>query len=102
MLISSRKRKKLPIPFRPRLEILEDRTLLSVCTVDRLTDLNEGKGNMGDLRYCITNSTDGDAITVGVQGTVNLAGVLPNLTHSISIEGPGADLMTVQRDTGGD
>jgi len=41
--------------FRPRLEILEDRTLLSVCTVDRLTDNNppgggrEGANGMGDF-----------------------------------------------------
>ncbi|HEV3203020.1 MAG TPA: right-handed parallel beta-helix repeat-containing protein, partial [Gemmataceae bacterium] len=101
MLNSSRKHKQLPIPFRPRLEILEDRTLLSVCTVDRLTDTGEGKGDMGDLRYCITNAADGDTITFGVTGTINLTGVLPDLTHNISIEGPGSDLMTVRRNTGG-
>jgi hypothetical protein len=90
--------------FRPHLEILEARTLLSFsgCIVDRLTDTGAGSGLMGDLRYCITNVTDGDAITFGVQGTINLTGALPDLTHSISIEGPGADLMTVRRDSGGD
>jgi hypothetical protein len=101
MFTSSRKHKKLPIPFRPRLEILEDRSLLSVCTVDRLTDLGEGKGLSGDLRYCITRAADGDEITFGVTGTINLAGVLPDLTRSINIEGPGADQLTVRRNTGG-
>jgi len=95
-----------PLPCRLRLEALEDRALLSVCTVDRLTDNNpvgggEGGGGMGDLRYCITHATDGDDITFGVTGTINLAGALPSLTHNIGIYGPGADLATVRRDTGG-
>src|SRR6516164_3525923 len=90
--------------FRPRLEVLESRTLLSFagCIVDRLTDTGAGSGLMGDLRYCITNVTDGDDIIFAVQGTINLTGALPDLTHSISIEGPGASSLTVQRDTGGD
>src|SRR6516165_3110011 len=90
--------------FRPRLEVLENRTLLSFagCIVDRLTDTGAGSGLMGDLRYCITNVTDGDDIIFAVQGTINLTGALPDLTHSISIEGPGASSLTVQRDTGGD
>jgi hypothetical protein len=81
-------------PCRPRLEALESRTLLSVCTVDRLTDNNpagggEGGNGMDDLRYWITNATDGNDIKFGVTGTINLTGALPDLTHSISIEGPG-------------
>src|SRR5262249_17222036 len=70
--------------------------------VDRLTDTGAGSGLMGDLRYCITNVTDGDAITFAVQGTINLTGALPDLTHGISIEGPGPDMLTVRRDSGGD
>jgi len=90
--------------FRPRLEILEDRTLLSVCTVDRLSDTGDGSGLMGDLRYCITTATDGDTITFadGLAGTINLTRALPDLTHSISIAGPGPDMLTVRRDSGGD
>jgi hypothetical protein len=96
-----------PQAFWPRLEVLESRTLLSVCTVDRLTDNNpagggEGSNGLGDLRYCLTNAGNGDDITFGVTGTINLAGALPDLTHSVNIEGPGADLVTVRRDTGGD
>jgi hypothetical protein len=71
--------------------------------VDRLTDTGSGSGLAGDLRYCITQAGDGDSITFGdgVTGTINLSGPLPKLTHSISIDGPGPDLLTVRRDTGG-
>src|SRR5260370_924503 len=83
--------------YRPRLEVLEDRTLLSTYLVDHLADDTVGAGLNGSLRYAITQAVDGDTINFGVTGTINLAGALPNLTHSISIEGPGADLMTVRR-----
>jgi hypothetical protein len=87
--------------YRPRLEILEDRTLLSTYLVDHLADDMVGTGLSGSLRYAITNAVDGDAITFGVTGTINLSGSLPNLTHNITINGPGANLLTVRRDTGG-
>src|SRR5262245_15095336 len=86
---------------RPRLEVLGDRSLLSVCLVDRLTDVGEGKDLVGDLRYCLTQAQDGDRIRFGVTGTINLTRALPDLTRSISIDGPGANLLTVRRDTGG-
>jgi hypothetical protein len=83
--------------YRPRLEILEDRTLLSTYLVDHLADDMVGSGLNGSLRYCITNAVDGDAITFGegVTGTIQLTGALPLLTHSINIEGPGPNLLTV-------
>jgi hypothetical protein len=78
----------------PRLEVLEDRTLLSTYLVDHLADDMVGTGLNGSLRYAITQAVNGDAITFGVTGTVHLAGYL-DLTHSISIDGPGADLLTL-------
>src|SRR5262249_34211187 len=60
-----------------------------------------GSGLHGSLRYALTQAVDGDTITLGVTGTINLTGALPDLTHSISIEGPGRDQLTVRRDTGG-
>src|SRR5262245_44723418 len=86
---------------RPRLEVLENRTLLSTYTVDHLADDMVGSGFNGSLRYCIIHAVDGDHIGFApdVTGTINLTGALPNLSHSISIDGPGADLMTV--DAGG-
>src|SRR5262249_52734349 len=86
---------------RPRLEALEDRNLLSTFTVDHLADDLVGQGLSGSLRYCLTQAADGDTITFGVQGTINLTRALPDLTHSIGIQGPGANLLTVRRDTGG-
>jgi hypothetical protein len=85
--------------YRPHVEVLEARHLLSTYVVDNLGDSGAGSGLAGDLRYCITQAADGDAITFSVTGTINLAGALPDLTHSISIEGPGASLMTVRGTT---
>jgi hypothetical protein len=71
--------------------------------VDRLTDAGEGDGLTGDLRYCIPNAVDGDTIAFAVTGIINLTGPLPDLTRSISIEGPGRpNLLAVRRNTGGD
>jgi hypothetical protein len=78
---------------RPRFEVLEARHLLSTYVVDRLTDSGAGSGLAGDLRYCIDQAADGDAITFGVTGTINLTDNL-YLDHNISIEGPGADLLS--------
>src|SRR5262245_43273715 len=86
---------------RPRLEVLEDRALPSTFMVDHLADDAVGSGLTGSLRYALTNAADNDHITFGVTGTINLTGALPNLTHSISIEGPGATQLTVRRNTGG-
>jgi predicted outer membrane repeat protein len=60
----------------------------------------------GSLRAAITtaNALIGhDAITFapGLTGTVNLQSVLPALTGSIEIDGPGLDQLTVRRDFGG-
>jgi hypothetical protein len=98
---------RLPHSYRPRLELLESRTLLSVCTVDRLTDNNptgggEGGNGTGDLRWCAIESLfRADTINFSVTGTINLSAALPTLTGNVRIAGPGANLMTVRRDTGG-
>jgi hypothetical protein len=62
-----------------------------------------GSGFNGSLRYAITNAANGDTITfgTGVTGTINLTGALPDLTHSVSIQGPGANSLTVRRNIGG-
>src|SRR5260370_4377497 len=86
--------------FRPAVEMLEARNLLDTFTVDHLADDMVGDGLNASLRYCMTNATGGDDIQFAVTGTINLTGALPALTHSISIEGPGPDQLTVWRDTG--
>jgi hypothetical protein len=92
----------------PTLEPLESRTLLATCHVTRLGDFGAGGaiGDMsrGDLRFCINhanNSPGPDVITFRRTGTINLSGPLPGLSSDMRIEGPGADLLTVRRDTGG-
>jgi hypothetical protein len=52
-----------PRPYRPRLELLEDRNLLSTFTVDHLTDDLVGAGLNGSLRYVLTNAVNGDTVT---------------------------------------
>ncbi|MBI1766046.1 MAG: CSLREA domain-containing protein, partial [Acidobacteria bacterium] len=64
----------------------------------------------GSLRQAITdaNATGPGADVINFSAlfntaqTINLATVLPSLTTSMNINGPGANLLTVRRDTGGD
>jgi len=86
--------------YRPKLQVLETRNLLSTCVVNHLADDSVGSGLYGSLRYCIANAVDGDVIRFAVTGTINLdtyPGEL-ELAHNIRIEGPGANLLTVRRD----
>src|SRR5262249_38093714 len=57
------------------------------------------------LREAITaaNANPGvEAIAIKVTGTINLASPLPDITDGLEIIGPGADKLTVRRDSGGD
>ena len=50
------------------------------------------------------NGTAGDDIIVfaaGVTGTIQLTSALPNLSTNITLQGPGANLLTVRRNSGG-
>src|SRR5262245_38961904 len=89
---------------RLRLELLETRTLPSTFVVNNLGDTGSGKRLFGDLRYCIgrANEQPGeDLIIFEVEGTINLTKALPNILHDLIIAGPGADRLTIRRDTGG-
>jgi hypothetical protein len=84
------------------IEVLEARRLLATITVTTLDDSGDGS-----LRSAIAeaNSVAGDDTIMfaqGLSGTINLASALPGLSSNIELEGPGADLLTVRRDTGGD
>jgi hypothetical protein len=68
-------------------------------TVDRLSESGDGTGVIGDLRYCLTNAADSDRIVFSVEGIINLTAPLPILTRSITIQGPGASLLTVRQAT---
>ena len=70
-------------------------------TPDGVCDDGSGKCT---LRAAIqeANSVAGaDPIDFSVTGTIQLGGVLPNLSTDITINGPGANLLTVRRNTGG-
>jgi hypothetical protein len=82
-------------PFVPRLDVLEDRTVLTTFPVTTLAD-----GGPGSLRQAIflANATPGDdTITFAVTGTINLASALPDLSSNIDIQGPGASTPWLNR-----
>lgn len=100
----SMKSPRRPERYRPSLLVLEDRLLLSVFTVDNLGDAGTGSDTSGDLRYCISHAANGDDITFadGLTGTIDLTRPLPTLSHNFTITGPGADSLTVERNSAGD
>jgi len=72
---------------RPRLEVLEDRTLLAVDYVSNTND-----SGSGSLRDTIANAFPGDTIAFAtdVTGTIWLTSPL-EITQNLDIEGPGAN-----------
>jgi hypothetical protein len=91
----TRFRRRKTVSFRPCLQSLEDRNLLSTYTVDHLADDLLGRGLSGSLRYCITQAADGDTITFGVEGTITLTQGELAITKSLHIDGPGAGQLAV-------
>jgi hypothetical protein len=77
----------------PRLEPLEDRTVLSTLTVTNPADSGDGS-----LRGAIAAAQSGDQIVfdTSLKGqTITLASGPLAITQSIDIEGPGADQLAV-------
>lgn len=79
----------------------------STFTVTTVNDHNDGVCNAADctLREAIAAAnahvgSDTIAFASGVTGTVQLASALPDLSSDINMEGPGADLLTVRRNSG--
>jgi hypothetical protein len=87
--------------FRPALEALEERALLSTFTVVDLGDGGTGSGLQGDLRYCVnaanTNNDLSNRIVFqpGVSGTLSLVQGRLFVDKNLEIDGPGADLLTI-------
>ncbi len=78
----------------------------NVTTID---DHNDGSCSTGDctLREAIVAANaqpDDNTITFapGVTGIIQLTGALPTLTGNVTLKGPGASVLTVRRNTGGD
>jgi MBG domain (YGX type) len=92
---------------RPSVTLLEERTLLSqlYLTVNTLADDPNGPtSGSTTLRDAITQANASAASPVainfasGLQGTIDLTKALPDLANDISIQGPDASNLTVQRD----
>ena len=71
-----------------------------VCTV-----ATTGDGCTLREAIAAANTTGGDdtiTFAPGVSGIIQLTGPLPDLNTNIALQGPGANLLTVRRDAGGD
>ena len=90
---------------RPLLECLEERSLLSVVDITVTTLADDPIVPFQDitsLRDAINHADSGSAsnqyiINFSVSGSIAMLDALPNLNNNISIEGPGASSLTVER-----
>ena len=92
--------------IRPIVTLLEDRQLLSTISLLVTTLADDPSGNIPGyttLRDAITqaNASIANQVTINfaVDGTIDLTNPLPALSNNISLEGPGASNLTVQRDS---
>lgn len=79
-----------------RFERLEDRRLLALITVDTLLDENDGVavGSIS-LRDALADADPNDVIEFDVEGTISLIHGELHVDRTLSVAGPGADLLTV-------
>jgi hypothetical protein len=69
------------------------------------TVINTNDSGAGSLRQAIldANASPGnDTINISATGAIDLQSPLPDLSTDMTINGPGADELTVRRDTGGE
>jgi hypothetical protein len=81
--------------FRPRLEPLEDRTVLSTFTVLNLADNGDGSLRQAVLDANALPGADDIRFADGLQGTIALTGGQLSITDHLTIDGPGAGLLAV-------
>ncbi|MGH7169237.1 MAG: Ig-like domain repeat protein, partial [Gemmataceae bacterium] len=99
--------------FRPCLEVLEDRTLLTAYMVTLATDGNANGGgqqdnanaNSGDLRWCLTQADNaaGNTITFANQVSgkiIDLQAALPDISQNMTIAPAAGVGVTVERPNG--
>jgi hypothetical protein len=85
---------------RPTLEALEDRVVPSTFTVNSTGDSGTGSGFTGDLRYCITQANAASGrntidFNFTTPATIRLNSPLPTIEDNLTIDGPGANLLTI-------
>ncbi len=95
-------RRRPPQPQRrPCLELLEERSLLSVFTVIDMGDAGIGFADHGDLRYCITqaNANDESSNVIkfhrGLTGTIVLTQGPLDISKDLTIRGPADGNITI-------
>lgn len=73
--------------------------LITVPTIFTVTNTNDS--GTGSLRDALAAAGDGDLVNFSslfnTPQTINLQSVLPDITKSVTIQGPGANLLTVRR-----
>ncbi len=79
-------------PYRPHLETLEKREVPAVLTITNLLD-----NGAGSLRAAVASAQDGDTVQFadGLSGPITLTTGEIAIDHSIDVEGPGAEVITV-------
>jgi CSLREA domain-containing protein len=93
--------------FLPRLEVLELRDVPAAIVVDSTGDTvaNDGVTTLREAIIQANNQAGDDTITFaagltsGGAATITLNSALPDLNTNVQINGPGANLLTVQRNT---
>jgi hypothetical protein len=88
-----------PLGWPRALEWLEERTLLSTILVSNPAD--HGPGTLRDA-IDQANLSSGNTIEFEITGTITLTGGLPDLSQNVTIAGPGASVLTIQRSTAAD
>ncbi len=66
----------------------------ATCTVSLTTD-TQPNGVSGELRFCLNNFSAGDTIDITATGTIPLTSALPAISQNVTINGPGANLLTI-------
>ena len=95
-----RSRRVAPV-FQPRLELYEERLLLSTFMVINLGDMGSGSGRQGDLRYAINTANSNADLSnqivfqAGLAGTISLTRGPLAVNKNLRITGPGEDVLTV-------
>lgn len=87
------KGRRRPGSFRPRLDILEDRSLPSTFTVTNLLD--SGPGSLRAAVVAANANPGADAINFATTGTIALTSGELDITDSLIINGPGLNSLTV-------
>ena len=73
---------------------------MAAFTVNSLGDAGTGSNSSGDLLYCINKASANDTIVFdstlfATSQTITLAGTQLVLSKSVTIDGPGASLLTI-------